>query len=79
MEAIVFSVCGEGETVFISHIPLNTSDHPFQLKSLKFPVGFSHGLLYVACSRVSSADSLIILQPEDKTANVVGRWYIFLI
>lgn len=32
---------------------------------------FSHGQLYVACSRVSSPDSLVILRPMGKTKNVV--------
>lgn len=31
---------------------------------------FSFGQLYVACSRVSSSDSLAILQPEGKTKNL---------
>lgn len=34
---------------------------------------FSHGQLYVACSRVSSSDSLTILQPDKKTKNIVYR------
>lgn len=34
---------------------------------------FSHGQLYVACSRVSDCDSLYILQPESKTRNVVYK------
>lgn len=34
---------------------------------------FSHGQLYVACSRVSFSDSLVILQPENKTKNVVYK------
>ena len=32
---------------------------------------FSHGQLYVACSRVSSSSSLVILAPEGRTTNVV--------
>ena len=32
---------------------------------------FSHGQLYVACSRVSSANNLIVLAPDGKTVNVV--------
>lgn len=34
---------------------------------------FSHGQLYVACSRVSCAENLIILQPDRRTANVVYK------
>ncbi|GBL87250.1 hypothetical protein AVEN_270522-1 [Araneus ventricosus] len=34
---------------------------------------FSLGQLYVACSRVRSSDSLVLLQPQGKTANVVYK------
>jgi ATP-dependent DNA helicase PIF1 len=34
---------------------------------------FSHGQFYVACSRVSSANSLVILAPKGNTANVVYK------
>ncbi|XP_074097687.1 uncharacterized protein LOC141526552 [Cotesia typhae] len=34
---------------------------------------FSHGQFYLACSRVSSSENLIILQPEKRTKNVVYK------
>ncbi|XP_074102059.1 ATP-dependent DNA helicase pif1-like [Cotesia typhae] len=34
---------------------------------------FSHGQFYVACSRVSSSENLIIIQPEKRTKNVVYK------
>jgi len=34
---------------------------------------FPHGQLYVACSRVSSSDSLVILLPEGRTKNIVYK------
>jgi hypothetical protein len=34
---------------------------------------FSHGQLYVACSRVSSASSLVILAPKGSTKNTVYK------
>ena len=34
---------------------------------------FSHGQLYVACSRVGNARNLFIRAPERKTVNVVHR------
>lgn len=34
---------------------------------------FSHGQFYVACSRVSSASSLVLLAPDGRTANIVYK------
>ena len=38
IEAVIFTVCCEGETVFIPRIPLIPSDYRFQFKRLQFPV-----------------------------------------
>jgi hypothetical protein len=35
--------------------------------------GFSHGIFYVACYKVSTPTSLVILTPTVNTSNVVYR------
>ena len=58
---------------------LRMTIHKAQVQTLKI-VGvelrhdcFSHGQLNVVCSRVSSADKLVIFQPECTTAKVVYK------
>jgi ATP-dependent DNA helicase PIF1 len=38
IEATVFTGCAEDETVFITRIPINPSDYPFEFKRLQFPI-----------------------------------------
>ncbi|XP_076301721.1 uncharacterized protein LOC143219730 [Lasioglossum baleicum] len=99
VEAIVFTGCARGESVYIPRIPLIPSEYPFEFKRLQFPLKvcfamtinksqgqslktagidlrkdcFSHGQFYVACSRVSSPSSLVVLAYEGKTSNVVYK------
>jgi hypothetical protein len=63
IEANILTGKGEGETVFIPRILLIPTDLPFRSSC------FSHGQLYVACSRVSSPKNLFILAPGGETKN----------
>ncbi|CAK1580549.1 unnamed protein product [Parnassius mnemosyne] len=97
VEAIIFTGCARGESVYIPRIPLIPTEYPFEFKRLQFPLKFcfamtisksqgqslktagidlrgdcfSHGQFYVACSRVSSSNNLIVLASEGTTSNVV--------
>jgi hypothetical protein len=84
IEATILTGKGEGETVFIPRIPLMPTDLPTtvnksQGQSIKYcgvdlrSPCFSHGQLYVACSRVGSNKNLFFLAPGGETKNVVSN------
>ena len=99
LEATIMTGESSGENVFITRIPLITSDMPFQFKRLQFPVRlsfampinksqgqtlevvglnltepvFSHGQLYVGCSRVGDPNNLCVHCNGNKTRNVVYK------
>jgi ATP-dependent DNA helicase PIF1 len=66
-------------------IPMILTDMLFEFKRLQYPVRlafamtinkaqghrFSHGQLYVACSRVGNPSDLLVYTPEAKTKNIV--------
>ncbi|CAK1593728.1 unnamed protein product [Parnassius mnemosyne] len=78
VEAIIFTGSARGESVYIPRIrvPLIPTEYPFQFKRSQFPLKgdcFSHGQFYVACSRVSSSNNLVVLASEGRTSNVVYK------
>ncbi|KAL0867452.1 hypothetical protein ABMA27_008239 [Loxostege sticticalis] len=81
IKATILTGTAKGESVLIPRIPIILNHLPFQFKRLQFPIAgihlatpcFSHGQLYVGCSRVSSAQNLHVLAENTKSYNVVYR------
>uniref|UniRef100_A0A0L8IDV1 ATP-dependent DNA helicase n=1 Tax=Octopus bimaculoides TaxID=37653 RepID=A0A0L8IDV1_OCTBM len=73
IEATILSGCGKGDDVFIPRIPLTPSGGQTLSVAgllLEEPC-FSHGQLYVGCSRVGSKTNLFAYAPQGKTRNIV--------
>jgi ATP-dependent DNA helicase PIF1 len=77
IEATILNGKFKGEDVLFPRIPMIPTDMSFEFKRLQFPVRnlenpcFSHGQLYVACSRVGKPSDLFVYTPEGKTKNIV--------
>jgi ATP-dependent DNA helicase PIF1 len=77
IDAVILNVKFKGEDILLPRIPMIPTDVSFEFKSLQFPVRnlenpcFSHGQLYVACSRVAKPSDLFEYTPEGNTKNIV--------
>jgi ATP-dependent DNA helicase PIF1 len=83
IEATILNGKFKREDVLLPRILMIRSDLSFEFKRLQFTVRlafamtinkaqcFSHGQLYVDCSRIGKPSDLFVYTPEGKTKNII--------